>query len=119
MFESRGVLNDVTCNVTGLPGVSATAEIGFWSSGMRRIRSKISRQSTRVKTGRVERGRGGLGVAYFLRRPNCFRPSDRLAGWDSHPLEIADFQGILVSWRVSRQRWRTNSMARFGCTEFL
>ena len=25
------------------------------------------------------------------------RPSDRLAGWDSHPLEIADFQGVLVS----------------------
>jgi hypothetical protein len=25
-----------------------------------------------------------------------FRPSDRLAGWDSHPLEIADFHGILV-----------------------
>ena len=23
------------------------------------------------------------------------RPSDRLAGWDSHPLEIADFHGVL------------------------
>ena len=22
-------------------------------------------------------------------------PSDRLAGWDSHPLEIADFHGVL------------------------
>jgi hypothetical protein len=27
----------------------------------------------------------------FLRRPDCFRPCDRLAGWDSHPLKIADF----------------------------
>jgi hypothetical protein len=24
-------------------------------------------------------------------RPDCFRPSDRLAGRDSHPLEIVDF----------------------------
>ena len=24
-------------------------------------------------------------------RLGCFRPSDRLAGWDLHPLEIADF----------------------------
>ena len=30
-----------------------------------------------------------------LHRPDCFRPSDRLAGWDSHPLEIADFHGVL------------------------
>jgi hypothetical protein len=36
-------------------------------------------------------------IRYLLRRPDCFRPSDRLAGWDSHPLEIADFHGILVS----------------------
>jgi len=35
-------------------------------------------------------------ICYLLRRPGCFRPSDRLAGWDSHPLEIADFHGILV-----------------------
>jgi hypothetical protein len=27
----------------------------------------------------------------ILDRPGCFRPSDRLAGPDSHPLEIADF----------------------------
>jgi len=24
-------------------------------------------------------------ICYLLRRPGCFRPSDRLAGWDSHP----------------------------------
>jgi hypothetical protein len=35
-------------------------------------------------------------ICYLLRRPGCFRPSDRLAGWDSHPLEIADFHGVLV-----------------------
>ena len=34
-------------------------------------------------------------IRYLLRRSGCFRPSDRLAGWDSHPLEIADFHGIL------------------------
>ncbi len=36
-------------------------------------------------------------ICYLLRRPGCFRPSDRLAGWDSHPLEIANFHGILSS----------------------
>ena len=30
-------------------------------------------------------------TCYLLRRSGYFRPSDRLAGWDSHPLEIADF----------------------------
>jgi hypothetical protein len=30
-------------------------------------------------------------ICCLLRRPGCFRPSDRLAGWDSHPLKIADF----------------------------
>ena len=34
-------------------------------------------------------------VVTSLRRSGCFRPSDRLAGWDSHPLEIADFHGVL------------------------
>src|SRR5476651_1558218 len=34
-------------------------------------------------------------ICYLLRRPGCFRPSDRLAGWNSHPLEIADFHGVL------------------------
>ena len=35
-------------------------------------------------------------ICYLLNRSGCFRPSDRLAGWVSHPLEIADFHGILV-----------------------
>ena len=30
-------------------------------------------------------------ICYLLHRSGCFRPSDRLAGRDSHPLEIADF----------------------------
>jgi len=30
-------------------------------------------------------------ICCLLRRPGCFRPSDRLAGWISHPLEIAVF----------------------------
>ena len=34
-------------------------------------------------------------IRYLLHRSDCFRPSDRLAGWDSHPLEIADFHGVL------------------------
>ena len=37
-------------------------------------------------------------VVTSLRRSGCFRPSDRLAGWDSHPLEIADFHGVLSCW---------------------
>ena len=37
-------------------------------------------------------------ICYLLYRPGCFRPSDRLAGRDSHPLEIADFHGIHVMW---------------------
>ena len=31
----------------------------------------------------------------------CFRPSDRLAGWDLHPLEIADFYGVLGIWNCA------------------
>ena len=31
----------------------------------------------------------------ILRRSGCFQPSDRLAGWDSHPLEIANCHGTL------------------------
>src|SRR4029077_19849480 len=34
-------------------------------------------------------------ICYLLRRPGCFRPRGRLAGWDSPPLEIADSQGVL------------------------
>jgi len=49
-------------------------------------------------------------------KSGCFRPSDRLAGWDSHPLEIADFHGILVFWDTVRSRlsrlWHT--CAAFG-----
>ena len=37
-------------------------------------------------------------ICYLLYRSGCFRPSDRLAGWDSHPLEIADFHGVLSCW---------------------
>jgi hypothetical protein len=33
-----------------------------------------------------------------MRRSGCCRPSDRLAGWDSHPLEIADFHGVVSCW---------------------
>ena len=36
-------------------------------------------------------------VVTSLRRSGCFRPSDRLAGRDSHPLEIADFTAYGVS----------------------
>ena len=36
-----------------------------------------------------------------IHRSGCFRPSDQMAGWDSHPLEIADFHGVLDSWCVS------------------
>jgi hypothetical protein len=49
-------------------------------------------------------------VVTSLRRSGCFRPSDRLAGWDSHPLEIADFTAywfvdqFLVLFYVSRLR---------------
>jgi len=35
-------------------------------------------------------------ICYLLHRSGCFRPSDRLAGRDSHPLEIADLHGVLV-----------------------
>ena len=45
-------------------------------------------------------------VVTSLRRSGCFRPSDRLAGRDSHPLEISDFHGVL-SFRHS-QRLPTN-----------
>jgi hypothetical protein len=37
-------------------------------------------------------------IRYLLHRSDCFRPNDQLAGWDSHPLEIADFHGVLSCW---------------------
>ena len=46
-------------------------------------------------------------ICHLLHRPGCFRPGDRLAGWDSHPLEIADFHGIPV--------FRDFSAHRYGC----
>ena len=39
-------------------------------------------------------------IRYLLHRSDCFRPSDRLAWLDSHPLEIADVHGVLVCWHV-------------------
>ena len=53
-------------------------------------------------------------VVTSLRRSDCFRPSDRLAGWDSHPLEIADFHGVLVIWRVSLPNLRDGLATLFG-----
>ena len=41
-----------------------------------------------------------------MRRPDCFRPSDRLAGWDSHPREIADLHGVLSHWNAVRRTKR-------------
>ena len=37
-------------------------------------------------------------IRYLLHRSDCFRPSDRWAGWDSHPLEIANFHGVPSCW---------------------
>ena len=45
-------------------------------------------------------------ICYLLHRSGCFRPSDRLAGRDSHPLEIADFHGIHVLCDDSWASWR-------------
>jgi hypothetical protein len=45
-------------------------------------------------------------------RSGCFRSSDRLAGWDSHPLEIAVFHGVLsFDTRHVRQRRRVDTPA--------
>jgi hypothetical protein len=40
---------------------------------------------------------GAISKRYagWLLSDRCFRASDRLAGRDSHPLEIAEFGGIL------------------------
>src|SRR6478609_2564785 len=52
-------------------------------------------------------------ICYLLYRPGCFRPSDRLAGRDSHPLEIADFHGIHVSSESNPTgRWPLNRLER-------
>ena len=45
-------------------------------------------------------------------RSGCFRPSDRLAGWDLHPLEIADFHGILSLWHYEL---RDGNLAQSSC----
>ncbi len=33
-------------------------------------------------------------LCYLHHRSDCFRLERPVAGWDSHPLEIADFHGI-------------------------
>ena len=50
-------------------------------------------------------------ICYLLRRPDCFRPSDRLAGWDSHPLEIDGLRGVL------RLRHRSSSAKKIACVD--
>jgi hypothetical protein len=42
-------------------------------------------------------------IRCLLRRSDCFRPSDRLAGWDLHPLEIADFSRRTELMTLSRR----------------
>ena len=37
----------------------------------------------------------------------CFRPSDRLAGRDSHPLEIADFHGVPSQRQLQSAKFRS------------
>lgn len=64
---------------------------GCWSSPDQR-RPAVSERSI---NGTFTRQRLVDTGCLVLRRPGCFRPSDRLAGWDSHPLEIADFHGLL------------------------
>ena len=43
-----------------------------------------------------------MHVVISLRRSDCFQPSDQLARWDSHPLEIAYLHGPLSYWGYSR-----------------
>ena len=43
-------------------------------------------------------------ICYLLHRSGCFRPSDRLAGRDSHPLEIADFSRRTGLFGLRRKR---------------
>ena len=47
-------------------------------------------------------------VVTSVRRPDCFRPSDRLAGWDSHPLKIADFTAY---WFVETSHLETRELS--------
>ena len=58
-------------------------------------------------------------VVTSLRRSDCFRPSDRLAGWDSHPLEIADFHGVLSLRHCRRPRTRIASIVSRACCEIV
>ena len=84
----------ISPNGIGLPlnsGGSASAIISFEAcSAFTRVSACLFARSPKVTFTRVLQR-----ICYLLRRPDCFRPSDRLAGWDSHPLKIADFHGIL------------------------
>ena len=55
-------------------------------------------------------------VVTSLRRSGCFRPSDRLAGWDSHPLEIADLHGVLSKRHNPNCNRKARSLAQRQAT---
>jgi hypothetical protein len=80
------------------PGGSASATSLFGAcSAFTRVSACLVARSPKVTFTRVLQR-----IRYLLRRPGCFRPSDRLAGWDSHPLEIADLHGVLSLETPSR-----------------
>ncbi len=86
----------ILSNGNGLPrkpGGSASA-ISFSRPAQRSLAFRPAWSLSHLKVTRYTRVL--QRICHLLRRPGCFRPSDRLAGWDSHPLEIADFHGILV-----------------------
>jgi hypothetical protein len=79
----------------GLPlnsGGSASATCSF--RGLLGVHSRFGLPVRSITQGDLYQSTS-THVVTSLRRSGCFRPSDRLAGWDSHPLEIADFHGVL------------------------
>jgi hypothetical protein len=62
-------------------------------------------------------------ICYLLYRSGCFRPSDRLAGQDSHPLEIADFSRRTEFWASRtayarlRSLWNDFVVCSFGSSD--
>ena len=114
--RNRWVLSLSRPNGIGLPrnsGGSASATCLFEAcSAFTHVSACMFARSPKVTFARVLQR-----IRRLLRRPGCFRPSDRLAGWDSHPLEIADFSRHTELMTLFREFSATGS-AVFAKTTF-
>jgi hypothetical protein len=93
MFTRRPFLGTLGAGLVGRPLALATRPPPDKRKRMAIVRASGSSVAAAAVTRHT---RALQQICYLLYRPGCFRLNDRLAGRDLHPLEIADFHGVLV-----------------------